>query len=390
MPAAKKSNKKVSANIKSGACSAPSYDVIVKYNVMMPLRDKVRLAMDIYYPAVNGKLCNKKFPVILGRTPYNKTGQTTYLLGSYFAERGYIYIIQDVRGRFASEGIFYPFANEGPDGYDAVEWIAAQPWCNGKVGTQGGSYGGAVQSALASLAPPHLKAMIIMKGPSSYFHSAMRQNGALEMRFFTYAFKMAAESREAEADPLIKEALTEANKNIWDWVKAYPIRKGETPLSLVPSYEQWAIDISTKTVYDDYWRKPGYGPMPHYDRHSDVPTLYISGWYDTYTRAAVENFVELGKIKKKPVHLLMGPWTHAGQGYSARGVDLSTEPEGGLSDKNTVLLRWFDHWLKGLPTGIDKEKRARYFLMGGGKGIETGDRTIYHGGGMENLRYMAA
>lgn len=372
----KRTRRKESFNSEKNACSAPSYGVAAEYDVMMPLRDGVRLAMDIYRPAIDGKAVKKALPVILIRTPYNKMGMSYY---RYFAERGYVAVAQDVRGRYASEGIFYPFANEGTDGYDTVEWIASQPWCNGKVGTTGGSYCAAVQSALASLAPPHLSAMIPIYGPSSYFHSSMRQNGVLEMRFFVYAFLMASTSREAAADPLIKTAMEEAYGNIWDWVKSYPIRKGETPLSLIPSYEEWAIDISTRAVYNDYWKRPGYGPRPFYDEHSDVPTLYVGGWYDTYARATLENFVELGKRQKKPVHALIGPWTHTG-GFKATAGDLSSDPEGGLTDFNSVELRWFDHWLKGLPTGLERERRIKYFLMGGGKGIETGTNRIFHGG----------
>jgi putative CocE/NonD family hydrolase len=199
------------------------------------------------------------------------------------------------------------------------------------------------------------------------------------MRFFVYAFLMASTSREAIADPLIKVALDEAYNNIWDWVKAFPIRKGETPLSLIPSYEQWAIDISTQSLYNDYWKRPGYGPRAHYNVHADVPTLYIAGWYDTYTRASFENFIELGKIQKAPVHILAGPWTHS-NGCGAVSGKMSSAPEGALTDLRAVKLRWFDHWLKGLDTGIDKEKRAKYFLMGGGKGLEKGNEIIFHGG----------
>lgn len=367
---------KGSANKLTYTCSAPCYGVFVDYNIMMPLRDGVRLAMDIYYPAIDGKKVQETFSVILVRTPYDKTNKSYY---RYFAERGYVVVVQDVRGRYASEGVFYPFANEGPDGYDTVEWIAVQSWCNGKVGTSGASYCAAVQNALASLNPPHLAAMIPTYGPSSYFHSSMRHNGAFEMRFFVYAFSMAVSSREAASDPFIKSALEEAYTNIWEWVKSYPIRKGETPLSLLPSYEQWAIDISTRCLYDEYWKRPGYGPRFHYERHADVPTLYIAGWYDTYTRSSFENFIELGKQKKKPVHILAGPWTHGGD-FKATAGDMSSVPEGGLSDIMGVELRWFDRWLKNLPTGVDKEKRVKYFLMGGGKGIETGNRVIFHGG----------
>ncbi len=358
-------------------CSAPSYEALVERDVMMPLRDGVRLATDVYLPAVNGERVAGEFPVVLTRTPYDKANLAA--TGRYYAERGYVAAMQDVRGRYASEGEFYPFAREAPDGYDTVEWLAAQPWCNGKVGTLGQSYCAAVQSALASLDPPHLAAMIVTYGPSSYYHSSMRHNGVLELRFLVYAFIMAATSREALADATIKAALDEANANIWEWVRAGSVRRGCSPLRLVPSYEQWCLDILTHATYDDYWRQPGYGPRPCYDRHADVPTLYIGGWYDSYTRSTVENFVELSRRQRTPVHLLMGPWTHAGVGSPVAG-DASFLPDGGLSDHEAVRLRWFDQHLKGLPTGLEDAPPVRYFLMGGGPGLQQTGRTVVRGG----------
>ncbi len=264
----------VNMKVNPTVCSDPSFDVSIRQNVVMHLRDGVRLAADIYLPAAGGRPAAERLPAILVRTPYNKTNLSDF---RYFAERGYVVVIQDVRGRYASEGTFYPFVNEGNDGYDTIEWITSQAWCNGKVGTTGSSYAAAAQSAAASLNPPGLSAMVVTFGPSSYFHCAMRHNGAFEMLFVVYAFNMAATSREAAADPHIKTELEKALENIWHWVKLYPIRKGETPLALVPSYEQWLIDVSTSSTYDDYWRRPGYGPRPFYDIHADVPSLYIGG-----------------------------------------------------------------------------------------------------------------
>ena len=364
-------------NAHTQACSAPSYEVVVDRDVMVPLRDGVRVATDIYFPALDGEKAADEFPAVVTRTPYDKTNQAAR--GKYYAERGYVAAMQDVRGRYASEGTFYPFAHEGPDGYDVVEWLAAQPWCTGQVGTLGQSYCAADQSALACLNPPHLSAMIVTYGPSSYFHSSMRHNGVLELRFFTYAFTMASTSREALADPTIKAALDEAHASIWEWVKAGAIRRGNSPLRLVPSYEEWCFDILTHAAYDDYWKQPGYGPRPYYDEHADVPTLYIGGWYDSYTRSTVENFVELSKRKKEAVHLLMGPWTHGGAGQPTAG-DLSFLPDGGVSDYEGIRLRWFDHWLKGLPTGAEQAKPVKYFVMGGGPGPREPGKMIAHGG----------
>ena len=360
-------------------CSAPSYDVLTEANVMLPLRDGVKLATDIYFPAVDGRKAEGAFPVVLTRTPYDKSASGNVANGRYFAERGYVAAVQDVRGRFESEGAFYPFRNEGPDGYDTVEWLAAQSWCNGKVGTMGTSYCAAVQSALASLNPPHLSAMVVTYGPASYYHSSMRNNGVLELRFFTYAFRMAASSKEALADPNLRAVLDDAYANIWDWVKAGPIRKGNSPLSLVPSYEQWCMDIYTQAKYDEYWQTPGYGPKPFYDRHADVPTLYVGGWYDTYTRNTLENFLELRKRQKNAVHVLMGPWIHEGVGESNAG-DASFLPNGALPDYRAMQLEWFDHWVKGLPTRVAHAMPVRYFLMGGGTLSEKPGTMIAHGG----------
>ncbi|MBI3947051.1 MAG: CocE/NonD family hydrolase [Armatimonadetes bacterium] len=357
--------------------STPSYDALIESNVMVPLRDGVRLATDLYFPAEDGRKVAGRFPVVLMRTPYDKTGSAA--TGQYYAERGYVAAVQDVRGRYASEGIFYPFAHEGPDGYDAVEWLAAQPWCDGKVGTCGASYVAAVQNALASLNPPHLAAMIVTFGPSSYFHSSMRHNGALELRFVSYAFSMAARSKEAMADPDLKAALDDAYRNVWEWLRSASIRPGTSPLSLIPSYEQWCIDILTRVRYDEYWQQPGYGPLPYYDRHADVPTLYVGGWYDSYTRSTVENFMALSRRQKTPVHLLMGPWTHGGVGRAVAGI-ASFLPEGGLSDYEGLRMQWFDQFLKGIPSGIDRRPPVRYFVMGGGAGLQPGSQTVAHGG----------
>ncbi len=348
---------------------------IIERDVMVPLRDGVRLATDLYFPPA---WCEggDPLPVILARTPYDKRNQAE--TGTRAARHGYIYAAQDVRGRYQSEGEFYAFAREAPDGYDAVEWLAEQPYCNGKVGTMGQSYEAVVQSAMACLSPPHLSAMVVTYGPSSYFHHSMRHNGALELRFFVYAFLMASTSREALADPTLKAALDEAYASIWDWVRACPIRPGESPLALVPSYERWLIDILTHVTYDDYWRQPGYGPRPFYDRHADVPTLYIGGWYDSYTRATVENFVELSRRQTQPVHLLMGPWTHADAGVGRAGDASFTD--GGLDDYLGLRLSFFDRFLKGEGADFGQERPVRYFIMGGGEGPRQDDAEVRHGG----------
>ena len=172
------------------ALAAEPYPVSVESNVAVKMRDGVVLRADIYRPRQDGR-----FPVLLQRTPYGKRGEADF--GRTAAADGFVVVVQDTRGRYASEGEWYPFLHESDDGYDTVEWLAAQPWADGQVGTMGGSYCGSDQSALATLNPPHLKTMIVAVGASSYYHASMRQNGALELRFMIYAFRMATTSQAA-------------------------------------------------------------------------------------------------------------------------------------------------------------------------------------------------
>jgi hypothetical protein len=340
--------------------------------------DGVCLATDIYFPALRGHAVSGKFPVILERTPYDKAGAGNVTNGSYFARRGYICVIQDVRGRFASEGEWYPFAKEAPDGYDTVEWIAAQEWSDGQVGTMGGSYCGSDQSALATLAPPHLKTMIVAVGASNYYHCSMRQNGALEQRFMIYAFRMATTSKEALADANIKAAVDKAYANVGEWVSRAPLKAGTSPLRMLPNYERWVIDLFTHGEYDDYWKQRGYAISQYYEEHADVPTLYLGGWYDSYARATCENFTALTKIKKSRQVLLMGPWTHGGWGVSSAGdIDFGNHS---FINYNDLRLAWFDHFLKGVHTEVADWAPVKIFVMGTGDGNANYQGHLHHGG----------
>ncbi len=341
------------------------YEVIVRRNVMVPMRDGVKLATDLYFPSKHGNIVQGAFPAVIERTPYDK--ESKFSEGRYLARRGYVGVRQDVRGRFESEGTWHPFAKEAPDGYDTVEWVAAQPWCDGNVGTMGGSYCGSDQSALATLNPPHLKAMVVAVGTSNYHTSSMRQNGALELRFMIYAFRMATTSREALADAALKAALDADFARVGEWLTRTPYRKGSSALRFLPSYEQWVLDLLGEGDFNDYWKQRGYAIDHYYDEHADVPTIYLGGWYDTYTRGTTANYVSLSKRMKSPQHLLMGPWTHGGWGNSFAG-DVDFGSESVLDDYDGYRLRWFDRWLKGIDNGVDREKPVRIFVMGGGDG----------------------
>ena len=358
--------------------SYQQYDAICRSNVMIPMRDGVRLATDIYFPALGGQPALGKFPVILERTPYDKAGSGNVTNGTYYARRGYVCAIQDVRGRFVSEGEWYPFAKEAPDGYDTVEWLAAQAWSDGQVGTMGASYCGSDQSALATLNPPHLSTMIVAVGASNYYHCSMRQNGALEQRFMIYAFRMATTSKEAFADANIKAAVDRAFANVGEWVSRAPLKKGTSPLRMLPNYEQWVLDLFTHGEYDDYWKQRGYAISQYYEEHADVPTLYLGGWYDSYARATCENYTALSKMKKSQQVLMMGPWTHGGWGVSNAGdVDFGNHS---FINYNDLRLAWFDHFLKGMHTEVSDWSPVKIFVMGTGEGLPNYQGRLHHSG----------
>jgi uncharacterized protein len=322
--------------------------------------------------------------VLVERTPYDKDATRFVLHARFFARHGYVVLVQDVRGRGNSQGDWYPFAREAADGYDTIEWAARQPWCDGKVGTMGTSYMAAVQSAAATLNPPHLEAMFVTEGPSDYYSCSMRQNGALEQRFLIYAFHMAVTSKEARANPALRVALLEARNNLGAWLGKLPLKKGASPLRLLPNYEQWALDLQSHGDYDEYWRQRGYAIHEYYAEHADVPTVYFGSWYDSYARATTENFVALSKLKKSPQRLVMGPWTHGVTMDQEFSGDVAFGPDV-IDHYNGLRLRWFDYWLKGLDTGVMNEPPVKIFVMGGGSGKKTYDvlglaGRLHHGG----------
>ena len=359
--------------------SHQQHDVLCQPNVMVPMRDGVKLSTDIYFPASGDRRADGSFPVILERTPYDNSSPGAVTNAKYFARRGYVCAIQDVRGRFESEGEWYAFAKEAPDGYDTIEWLAAQPWSDGKVGTMGSSYAGSDQSAAATLNPPHLSTMIVGVGASNYYHSSMRQNGAAEQRFQVYAFRMAATSKEAAADPGLKGVIEDAfERRMPQIVDNLPLKRGATALSRLPFYEQWATDIIRHGDYDEYWKQRGYAISEYYEEHADVPTLYLGGWYDSYARNTCESFVKLSKMKQTPQRLLMGPWTHGGWEVTYSGdVDFGTESH---IHYNGMRLAWFDHYLKGAHTEVADWPSVRIFTMGDGDIHRDSNGRMFHGG----------
>lgn len=373
--------------ILAGTCSAQAgppdnkFDVIVARNVMVPMRDGVKLATDVYMPAHHGAPATGKFPVLVSRTPYGKDSAPLDRENpAYrFAQLGYVVVVQDCRGRYDSQGTFYIDVNEGQDGYDTVEWAAAQPWSNGKVGTYGGSYLAQTQNALAVLKPPHLAAMFVMVGTSNYFDEGAYRGGAFTLLHnLVYPFILASTSQEADKDPALRTAMLQGmREQLGAWLRAYPYRPNASPLLLSPVNERWFEDFVDHPYYDSYWKQNGFNFEVAYEKYPDIPVYFLSGWYDLFERGTLHNYVGLASRHKSPTKLLIGPWVHqigsrasgdADFGPAAR-VDLVAEQQ-----------RWFDQMLKGEPTGILEEPPVRLFVMGGGDGLRTGKGFMEDGG----------
>jgi len=353
-------------------------EVVVAKNVMVPMRDGVRMATDVYRPARNGEAVAGKLPTLLSRTPYGKNGGEDN--AKFFAQRGYAVVIQDVRGRFESEGTFYIYVNEGRDGYDAVEWAASQPWSNGDVGTFGGSYLAATQHALAVEKPPHLKAMFVRVSTSNYLEDGAGAGGAFALLHnLAYALNLASRSQEASEDPARKTALSSAveRDNLIDWLEAYPFRPNASPLELIPTYHRWFQDWVDHPSFDDYWKQNGYTFELTYDRYPDIPVYHVGGWYDIFLRGTLNNHSGLAERHQSPTRLMIGAWEH-GVGPRVTGdVDFGEEAE---VDIRLEQLQWFDQVLKGEDTGVLDGPPVKLFVMGGGSGVRTPEGHHAHGG----------
>jgi len=358
--------------------SQPQYDVAVAKDVMIAMRDGVKLACDIYRPALNGIPVEGKFPVIMERTPYGKF--TIEAWAKVFVPRGYIGIGQDVRGRNNSEGVWRPFRDDGHDGYDTAKWIGEQPWSDGSIGTVGTSYPGGTQHALALSNPPYLKAMIPADSMSDFGRYGVRHHGAFEMRWMNWIFNIGGPTGSHESrDPATHEALLKLGEQVREYARNMPLRRGTTPLRLIPEYEDWLVEAMSHGDYDDFWKNAGADVVEHVAEYKDIPVYHLGGWYDSWgSQVANLNYVTLSKNKKSLQRLIMGPWTHGGRTHSYAG-EAEFGPDAAI-DFWQFELRWFERWLKAVDNGVDREPPVRIFVMGGGDAHRTPEGRIFVGG----------
>lgn len=316
----------------------------------MPVRtrDGVRLIADVYRPQADGK-----FPVLLERTPYNRAGGAGEAVK--MAAEGYVVILQDTRGRYDSQGEFYPFRFESQDGYDTVEWAARQPWCDGQVGMFGGSYVGATQMLAAISSPPHLKAIFPYVTASEYYEGWTYQGGAL-LQWFASSW-----SSGLVTDTLRRKAAELANPKAW--IDALPIESYRMlalpPVSsLAPYFADWVAHERD----DEYWRP--WKISEHY-AEMNSKSLHAGGWHDIFLKGTINNY--MGMRRSSPARadqrLMLGPWAHAATSPEGKIGDV-TFGKAAVLDMTGTTLRWFDYALKGRRNEYATGAPVRIFVMG--------------------------
>jgi putative CocE/NonD family hydrolase len=342
----------------SGA--AENHEVTVERNVAAKMRDGVTLRADIYRPKAEGK-----FPVLLVRTPYDKRNETNF--GLKAAARGYVLIAEDVRGRFESEGEWYTFKNEAQDGYDTVEWAAALPYSNGKVGMYGGSYVGATQFLAALAKPPHLAGICPNVTASNYHDGWTYQGGAFEQWFNESWSSGLAENtmrRRAEQkyDPL-------GGIKVLPLI-SYAVLEPPSGEAIAPYFKDWLAHPN----FDEYWKQ--WSIEDHY-AEIQVPVRNIAAWYDIFLGGSLKNYVRLKteggtEAARKGQRLVVTVGGHAGQ--SSTGKVGAVEFGSKLPiDNDELTLRWYDWLLKGEANGVENEKPVKIFVMGKNEWREEDD-----------------
>ena len=354
------------------------YPVVYEGNVPMVTRDGVTLRSDIYRPKADGK-----FPVLLERTPYNKYSNIDS--GLKGAARGYVVILQDVRGRNASDGDWYPFKHESADGYDSVEWAAALPYSNGKVAMIGGSYVGATQMLAAVASPPHLVAICPVVTASNYHEHWAYQGGAF-MQMLAQAWSSALAINGLE-----RRAGGSAIPSHWDYKRppsGYPVIDPGKAAGLADYYFDWIAH----PAYDAYWKQ--WSIDEHYGQIR-VPVLSVAAWYDLFQDGSIRNYVGIrreggSEVARAGARLVIIPGGHAGFDRKVGEVDFGKDS---VLDLDSFQYKWYDHILKGIDNGVDRERAVKIFVMGRNAWQEEDDwpvaraketRYYLHSGGKAN------
>lgn len=333
--------------------------ILTEKNVMVSMRDGVRLATDLYLPEDLSPA-----PVLIARTPYNKEGM---LGGNSFdihraVQAGYVVMVQDVRGRYASEGEFNPHFQETEDGVDAFAWAATQPWSNGELGTFGGSYLGCTQLLPARRQPPALRAMAPSITFSDLYEGCLYQGGTKVLHDLMWAVGSII---PAEIEKRVARGEAPPEHSRLNAVEAL----NEIPLAshpLIRKYGGFYLDNLAHPTADDYWTPAS--PHAGFDQIS-ISALHISGWYDIFLWSTFENYQGIKKRgateqARQNQRVIIGPWTHMNFSGIFPERNFGKTAGSDAIDLTGIQLSWFDRWLKGKENERDKEPPATIFVMG--------------------------
>jgi putative CocE/NonD family hydrolase len=326
-------------------------DIRFLWDQRVPMRDSVHLSADIYLPPEEGR-----YPAVLQRTPYDNTMPLWVKIASYLAGRGYAFVSQDVRGRCDSEGEWVPMVNEAQDGYDTIEWIAQQPWCDGRVGMMGGSYGGYVQWMAARERPPHLVTLVSTAAAGRWLQELPYMNGKFTPYWLWWLNLVGGRTlQQSLSDPAGKPPI--------NWKKLVlhrPLKDIDQVLGRTDTlWREWLAH----PTWDAYWQ---HLSLDGYFEQIDLPVLHITGWYDGDQWGELyyyNNMVAHSPAADKQ-YLLSGPWDHAGTRTpqaTLGGIDFT---QAAVLDINDIHRRWFDYWLKGEQNGQEEQAPVKFFVMG--------------------------
>jgi uncharacterized protein len=340
--------------------AAETYPVKVERGVEVKMRDGVILRGDIFRPNAEGK-----FPVLLQRTPYRRSVWGYAVdFAQRAASRGYAVFLQDVRGRYTSDGNWYPFIHESNDGYDTIEWIAAQPYSNGKVGMFGGSYVGATQMLAAIAHPPHLAGICPVVTASNYHDGWTYQGGAFEQWFnesWTTGLAQDTVLHQIERMPGSQEAIDVLPLTNYPIFNTSPSSEVNATASVVAPY---FLDWLAHPNYDDYWKRLS---IEEHFLDIRVPALHVGAWYDIFLGGTLRNYVGIKANgatdeARKGQRLLVVIGGHAGGGRKIGEVDFGSEAI--RNEEDDVTLAWYDYLFKGVQNSFASDKPVTIFVMG--------------------------
>lgn len=342
-------------------------DIRVERSVPIPMRDGTILRADVFRPEPEGD-----YPVLLTRTPYNKSMASLsygWLQPIRPASEGYVVVVQDVRGRFESDGRFHPFHQELSDGFDTVEWCARQPWSNGRVGMYGISYLGATQWLAASAQPPNLQCIFPSLTGSDYYDGWTYRGGAFELSFnLTWTALLLAlpeVPRLGLETGELQRVMAGLGGVVWDHWPALQ----HLPISELPAFAHDAVATYYKEWIEHPTRDEFWEPITIESAHPWIhtPAYNLGGWYDLFLRGTLRNFSGMRtngptEVARNGQKLIVGPWSHGSTLTASVGQTIFGQSSQVLLEE--LHMNWFDHWLRDRDTGIMAEPPVRVFAMG--------------------------